>query len=719
MDGFHDNKWFVYINDHHEGPFSMAQLQSKLQTGEVNRTQYVWAEGMPDWQLITTVRELDPVLTLTAAPIFAPPPSAAFEHEPSIDLPLEGPAHAPDDFAPEPVFRPALAAQPEARAQVGSPANPVILQPVKQPLAQPVAQSVDQPVVPQAPQPAPQPAAPVQPQTLVEQPVLQPISVAAPAPKPAPASQPAAVTLQPTQPAAVTLQPTQPARETPAVQVPPALEELHDERFDSEPSLDPVGTLPRNDNSPQMMFASVSIERPRSGGFLKIFLFLAILGAIAFGYVIGALDPIIKNPRVVSTAVFIGDLTSPATTRVAQWVPQLQRWFSPIPYMPGIDNAEFAALRSNALRSDAPRLTLALDRSDSTAPSFHVSSALPNGTKLDLVLIGTPELLLSQTSLELKATTEVIHRLATFEGLRQVDGRPIAQGEYRVFVMESEAGSQPPAVEAFLAELPDSQEAIPSDLGISAKHKLFVQKTYFLAGEKDDTYSKRLKDFHERLRTRSSEELKELAGVVQTLMLQLTGTIEEHSKIATGKPAKGAEKRWNEFHEKWTGQQTRLDTNFAGWAEALTRKEFFHWGLYQMVKQLSEKVSQLHVQQHSGVLIRPTDEKEFQAQLTEKQKAAREALTELDRKLTESRKLNEGVEGMPKRLKFEEEPALAPAEAAAEPVAAEAAPALEPAAAEAAPAPEPAAAEAAPAPEPAAAGEPAMQPATTPGGKAH
>ncbi len=659
MDGFHDNKWFVYINDHHEGPFSMAQLQSKLQTGEVNRTQYVWAEGMPDWQLMTTVRELDPILTLTAAPIFAAPAGAVDDHEPAFDMSFEEQAPV------EPVLRPQAAqpAQPAVRVEVAAPVTRPA--PVVEPApVTPVLQSRDEPVVLQ-----PAPVVPIQ-EPVLQQPVPQ-----QPVPQQPVASQVSAP-----------VEPVVAVHETPRVEIPPALDELRNDRFDSEPSLDSIRQPLPNDEAPQMMFGSVSSDKHRSGGFLKIFLFLAILGVVAYGYVSGAMDPVLKNPQVISAAVVVRDVTSPVLTKVAQWVPQLQRWVSPIPYLSGVEKAELSELRSNAQRANPPRLALALDRTDSSSPSFHVSSALPNGTKLDLVLIGTPETLLSQTSLELKATTEVVNRLATFEGLRQLDGRPIAQGDYRVFVMESDSGAQLPEVEAALNELPDSGENIPSEVAISGRRKLFIQKTYFLAGEKDDTYSKRLKDFHERLRTRSADELKELAGIVQTLTLQLTSTIEEHAKISNGKMSKAAEKNaeknWNEFHDKWTGQQTQLDTNFAGWAEALAQKEFYHWGLYQMVKQLSERVSQLHVQQHSGVLIRPTDEKEFQAQLNERQKAAREALTELDRKLNESRKLNEGVDGMPKRLKFDEESASAAVDAAAPEAPPSEVPADEPAASE-------------------------------------
>jgi hypothetical protein len=36
MDGFSEKKWFVYMGDHHEGPFSLDEIQGKLRQAEVS-----------------------------------------------------------------------------------------------------------------------------------------------------------------------------------------------------------------------------------------------------------------------------------------------------------------------------------------------------------------------------------------------------------------------------------------------------------------------------------------------------------------------------------------------------------------------------------------------------------------------------------------------------------------------------------------------------------
>lgn len=71
MEGFTEKKWFVYLGDHHEGPFSLDEIQGKLSNGQVSTTQYVWCDGMSDWKLMT---EVDAFETIRNA-IPVPPPT--------------------------------------------------------------------------------------------------------------------------------------------------------------------------------------------------------------------------------------------------------------------------------------------------------------------------------------------------------------------------------------------------------------------------------------------------------------------------------------------------------------------------------------------------------------------------------------------------------------------------------------------------------------------
>jgi hypothetical protein len=55
MDQFEEKKWFVFLGDHHEGPFSMGEMLSKVEQKAVTSSSYVWSEGMTDWKLMKEV----------------------------------------------------------------------------------------------------------------------------------------------------------------------------------------------------------------------------------------------------------------------------------------------------------------------------------------------------------------------------------------------------------------------------------------------------------------------------------------------------------------------------------------------------------------------------------------------------------------------------------------------------------------------------------------
>lgn len=54
--------WFVYITDHHEGPFALAEVQAKITEGIVSAESLVWRDGMPEWVQLDSVAELQALL---------------------------------------------------------------------------------------------------------------------------------------------------------------------------------------------------------------------------------------------------------------------------------------------------------------------------------------------------------------------------------------------------------------------------------------------------------------------------------------------------------------------------------------------------------------------------------------------------------------------------------------------------------------------------------
>lgn len=76
MDGFTQKKWFVYLTDHHEGPFSLAELQTQMEQGSITPKHYVWCQGMPDWKIMAEVEAFEALLQPQPAHEAPTPPSS-------------------------------------------------------------------------------------------------------------------------------------------------------------------------------------------------------------------------------------------------------------------------------------------------------------------------------------------------------------------------------------------------------------------------------------------------------------------------------------------------------------------------------------------------------------------------------------------------------------------------------------------------------------------
>jgi membrane protease subunit (stomatin/prohibitin family) len=59
--------WHAAINGQSQGPYTLAQIQSAIQTGQVDRATLIWSAGMSNWQAAGEVAQ-------TAALFGAVPP---------------------------------------------------------------------------------------------------------------------------------------------------------------------------------------------------------------------------------------------------------------------------------------------------------------------------------------------------------------------------------------------------------------------------------------------------------------------------------------------------------------------------------------------------------------------------------------------------------------------------------------------------------------------
>lgn len=163
---------------------------------------------------------------------------------------------------------------------------------------------------------------------------------------------------------------------------------------------------------------------------------------------------------------------------------------SPIPSDLDVIPEDLESLVAAAKSSDAPKLHLALARgtednpADDTAPKFYVGTSLPDGTEVILQLTGQPGTLVNRTSFQKTYTTKVAKNLATFESV-QDDGKPLPMGEY--------------------------------DLKVTAEGAEPFAASRFLGGKKGGVYQDRLKRYKEKLQGEYDKEMAEMKELIDTL----------------------------------------------------------------------------------------------------------------------------------------------------------------------------------------------------------
>lgn len=86
-----EKPWFLYVVDHHEGPFSEAEIRELLSKEEARLTSFVWKEGFEDWKMISEVQifqqgEEEPALEVVTNEVLEDAGSKAPEAEPSTSI---------------------------------------------------------------------------------------------------------------------------------------------------------------------------------------------------------------------------------------------------------------------------------------------------------------------------------------------------------------------------------------------------------------------------------------------------------------------------------------------------------------------------------------------------------------------------------------------------------------------------------------------------------
>lgn len=526
MQNMDQKKWFVYLGDHHEGPFSVDEVLQKENSGVIGRGSFVWCDGMPDWKPMQEVDELAP----------RSPPETPSANAPRLSVVSDAPV-----LEPAPSLE---SAEPSAVLME----TPTMESPVMEtPVFEPTLTEVTSP----------------------SQPHQEPVRIVAQNQKQAPS-----------------------------------------------PSV-PNPTRTKN----QTVSAQVVGKSDGRSRFFKLFLFLLLTLGLAGAYVQGYLNPVIQIAR---------DLAGPSFMEVLYKIPYVDRWLSPIPPIQDADEADVITLK-NAAKSgqeESPlEVGLGLSRSDVFAPSFYVSSRLPEGTRFEVYVVGIRGTLLNQ--LEFQGKYEAIigpNRLGKTPSITQPDGKPIPRGEYQVTVVESL--DQPDGVRDILSQVGGAQGRVPEF--VPQNRKLLATNRYFLAGAKDASYVTRLNAFHEKIREKSAAEIAELKQITMTLIGQFnaSNTTFFDLRKRAARNRNQAIAQWKAFDTKWKSMDQQLGATIDRWTPDMIKSERFHTQLFTLAVEAASALRGMHTL-HGDYFSRKVNAKEYDIQQAETVSRAQLALSNL------------------------------------------------------------------------------------------
>jgi hypothetical protein len=188
---------------------------------------------------------------------------------------------------------------------------------------------------------------------------------------------------------------------------------------------------------------------------------------------------------------------------------------SPIPSDLDVIAEDLEKIQEAAKGGEGPKVFLALARgtednpADDTSPKFYVAASLPDGSDVTLQLTGQPGTLVNRPSFQKTFTAKVTKNLATFESV-QDDGKPLPMGEY--------------------------------DLKVSADGVDPFTVSRFLGGKKGGIYQDRLKRYKEKLQgeyDKEMAELKELIDTLKSMNTEITKRAAEYKASVTNPSLKG------------------------------------------------------------------------------------------------------------------------------------------------------------------------------------
>ena len=521
MDPLTEKKWFLYINDHHEGPLSVSDIHERMKLGSAHQESFVWQEGMPTWQMIKERQEFVIQESSHASNLAQAEKLEATQHEQQV---------TPNEIIDE---------------KTGD-LNP---------------------------------------------------------------------------------------------------DELNQTRMIGRAALLNSKKEEKSQITPKTRDKKTTKTRKVITLLISATLVISLLGTYRLGY----LDPFLEIPIFRATLHKASSLSRPYLIKLTQTIPALEGIIPPLLRLDDVSMIEYEELHtaaSETLKEKGPQYALALTQSDPYTPSFYIGSNLPEGSKFDLYVIGLPDTLLNEVSFtgHLSATLE--KNLAKTSPLRRSDQKPIARGEYELYLVSSL--SQTATTRSIIEAHPAPPVRIPAELPPGARI-LFVKK-YFLGGAKDANYQNKLKDFHSKLKARALTELNEIKQYTSTLDQQLQALIKEAqnmNRLTQTSPKK--RKIWDLFSAQWVKIQNEMNQMIQAWTPESLQNEYYYGALYTEVQIVAQSIWKLYEAEVS-FMNGQIEQQSFQEQLNTFSNQANEEISRVYNRVKSLELMPSDDSKLPKKL---------------------------------------------------------------------
>ncbi len=339
----------------------------------------------------------------------------------------------------------------------------------------------------------------------------------------------------------------------------------------------------------------------------------------------------------------------PMLTKIADAVPAFSGFFKLVPNLTDVKPDELFELES--ARMGAPmngvKINLALSSSDPNRPYFYLSTNLPHHTKFDIYLLGHSETLLNRLQFNAQGTLSTHQGFGKSEVFLADGGQPLPKGQYQVFV--TEASEQEASVKELLAQYPGSKPQLKAPASIPTNAKFMITKTFFIGGERDETYLTRLKAFHEKIKQGAEKESLELKQYSETLASQLNALSGDFQKVYQArKPSAALKNNWKKNVGNWNQLSTQLDQTIQTWSKETLQNEFFYGKVYELVKGAYQSMKALF-QLENEFMEKPQDKAAFEIQHGKLLSEARQSVQVLNQKMDMISKAPKTPSGLPTR----------------------------------------------------------------------